>query len=157
MYNKVWEGVNCLFFVDMKAIWIMTTMHDVVNEELLTKPIEKRPGASKEVVIYNDEGNPVLPFPRVLDDYNQGMGGCDIHSHLISVYTTARVHLRVWWPLFLFLLDSAVVNSFLICRPYLDSDHRTFQREIALRLLRIPLSYGRERASRVIIIDQKPT
>ena len=63
MYNKVWEGVNCLSFVDIKAIWIMTTIHDVINEEILTKPVEKRPGASKEVVIYNDNGNTALPFP----------------------------------------------------------------------------------------------
>ena len=95
MYNKVWEGVNCLSFVDMKATWIMTTIHDVANEELLIKPIEKRPGASKEVVIYDDQGKPALPFPRVLDDYNQGMSGCDIHSHLINVYTTARTYHRV--------------------------------------------------------------
>ena len=54
MYNKVWEGVNCISFVDMKATWIMTIIHDVVNEELLTKPVEKRPGASKEIIIYDD-------------------------------------------------------------------------------------------------------
>ena len=87
--------MNCLSFVDMKATWIMTTIHDVVNEELLTKPLAKRPGALKEIIIHDDEDNLVLPFPRVLDDYNQGMGGCDIHSHLTSVYTTARTHYRI--------------------------------------------------------------
>ena len=85
------------------------------------------------------------------------MGGCDIHSHLTSVYTTARTHLRVWWLLFLFLLDSAVVNSFLICRSYTESSHRTFQRDIALRLLRVPLSYDRQRAFNVTTANQKPT
>ena len=131
----------------------MTTVHDVTNEELLIKPLEKRPGAFKEVVIYDDEGNLALPFPKILDDYNQGMGGCDIHSYLISVYTIARTHLRVWWPLFLFLLDSAVVNSFFIYRSYIESNHRTLQREIALRLLRVPLSYCRQRALNVITIN----
>ena len=73
----------------------MITIHDVVNEELLTKPMEKRPGASKEIIIYDDQGKSALPFPQVLDDYNQGIGGCDIHSHLINIYTTARTHYRI--------------------------------------------------------------
>ena len=67
----------------------------MTNEKLLIKPLEKRPGAFKEVVIYDDEGNLALPFPKVLDDYNQGISDCDIHSHLINVYTTARTHLRI--------------------------------------------------------------
>ena len=73
----------------------MTTIHDVVTEELLTKPLEKRPSALREVIIHDDEGNLALPFPQVLNDYNRGMGGCDIHSQLISVYSTVQTHLRV--------------------------------------------------------------
>ena len=41
----------------------MITIHDVINEELLIKPLEKRPDAFNEVIIYNDKGNPALPFP----------------------------------------------------------------------------------------------
>ena len=84
MYNKVWEGMNCLFIVDMKATWIMITIHDVVNQESLIKFIEKHPGANKEVVIYDDKGDLALSFPRVLNDYNQGIDGCNIHSQLTS-------------------------------------------------------------------------
>ena len=73
----------------------MITIHDVINEELLTKPMEKRPGASKEIIIYDNQGKPILSFPQILDDYNQGMGGYDIHSHLTNIYTTARTHYRV--------------------------------------------------------------
>ena len=87
--------MSCLSFVDMKAIWIMTTIHDVIHEALLTKPIKKRPGASKEVIIHDDEGNLALPFPQVLNDYNQGMGDYNVHSQLISVYTTTRIYQRV--------------------------------------------------------------
>ena len=67
----------------------------MVNEELLIKLIEKRPGVFKEIIIYDDEGNIALSFPKVLDDYNQGMGGCDIHSHLINAFITARTYWRV--------------------------------------------------------------
>ena len=95
IYNKVWEGVNYLSFVDMKATWIMITIHDVTNKKSLIKPLEKRPGALKEVVIHDDQGNLALPFPKVLDNYNKGMGGCNIHSHLINIHITARTHLRV--------------------------------------------------------------
>ena len=84
MCNKVWEGMNCLSIVDMKATLIMIIIHDVVNQESLIKFIEKRPGANKEVIIYDDKGDLALSFPRVLDDYNQGMDDCNIHSQLTS-------------------------------------------------------------------------
>ena len=51
----------------------MIIIHDVIHEVLLIKPIKKRPGTSKKVIIYDDEGNLALPFPQVLNDYNQGM------------------------------------------------------------------------------------
>ena len=73
----------------------MITIHDVIHEVFLTKPIKKRPGAFKEVIIYDDEGNLILPFPQVLNNYNQGMDGCEVHSQLINVYTTARIYQRV--------------------------------------------------------------
>ena len=73
----------------------MIIIHDVVNEELLIKSLIKRPRAFKEVIIHNDKDNLVLSFPRVLNDYNQGMGDCDIYSHLINVYITARTHYRI--------------------------------------------------------------
>ena len=74
----------------------MTIIHDMIHEELLIKPIKKRSGAFKEIIIYDDEGNQALPFPQILNDYNQGMGGCDIHSQFINVYIIARTHQRVW-------------------------------------------------------------
>ena len=95
MYNKVWEGVNYLSIMDMKAIWMMITIHDVINEELLIKPLEKRPGVSNEIIIYNDKENPVLSFPQVLNDYNKGISDYNIYSQLISVYITAQTHLRI--------------------------------------------------------------
>ena len=73
----------------------MIIIHNVINEELLTKPLIKRPKALKEIIIHDDEDNLILSFPRVLNDYNQGMGDCDIHSHLISVYITVRTHYRI--------------------------------------------------------------
>ena len=48
----------------------MIIIHDVINEELLIKPLIKRPKALKEIIIYDDKDNLVLPFPRVLDNYN---------------------------------------------------------------------------------------
>ena len=88
----MWEGVNCLSFIDIKATWIMTIIHNVINKKLFIKSIEKRPGALKEIIIYNEEENRALSFPQVLDDYNQGMSDYNIYSYLISVYITARAY-----------------------------------------------------------------
>ena len=73
----------------------MTTIHDVTNEKSLIKPLEKRPGALKEMAIHDDQGNLALPFLKVLDNYNKRMSGCDIYSYLINIYITARTHLKV--------------------------------------------------------------
>ena len=49
-----------------------------------------------------------------------------------------------------------MINSFLIYRSHTETDHRTFQRDIALRLLRIPLSYARKQLTNIITTGQRP-
>jgi len=53
-------------------------------------------------------------IPDTIEDYNQHMGGVDIADQLRSYYKTQRMERRNWLPLFYWLLDIPIVNSYLL-------------------------------------------
>lgn len=55
-----------------------------------------------------------LPIPAVIDDYNHYMGSVDVANQLSARYHTHRPTFRSWWPLFYWIIDAAVVNSYRI-------------------------------------------
>ncbi|CAH2083805.1 unnamed protein product [Euphydryas editha] len=55
-----------------------------------------------------------VPQPQVIADYNKNMGGVDLHENGIA---NCRIRVRGkkwWWPLFINLIDSVLVNSWKI-------------------------------------------
>jgi hypothetical protein len=60
------------------------------------------------------ENKPVkeLRIPCCIDDYNQYMGGVDLANQFREAYKTHKPSFRNWWPLFYWLIDVAVVNSY---------------------------------------------
>nr|CAH7734201.1 unnamed protein product [Callosobruchus chinensis] len=55
-----------------------------------------------------------IPQPKLFAEYNKHKGGVDLHDNGISNY---RIHVKGkkwWWPLFMNLIDSVVVNSWRI-------------------------------------------
>jgi hypothetical protein len=61
-----------------------------------------------------------LPIPTCIHNYNQFMGGVDIADQYRSYYTTQLVQRRNWLPIFFWILDTALVNSFIIYRDFLN-------------------------------------
>ena len=55
-----------------------------------------------------------MPIPKMIDDYNQHMGGVDIADQRRAYYNTQITSCRIWMPLFFWLLDTAIVNSYII-------------------------------------------
>jgi hypothetical protein len=53
-----------------------------------------------------------LDIPLFIDDYNYNMGGVDIANQNREVYETQRRVRRNWWPLFYWILDTAIVNAY---------------------------------------------
>jgi hypothetical protein len=85
--------------------------------------------------------------------YNQYMGGSDNHAKQNSYYLTAvHYHRRSWLPLFYFLLDAAVTNSYILYKIGVTGkkklSHVKFQEEIAQSLLRGPAAILRQRPPR---------
>jgi hypothetical protein len=66
--------------------------------------------------VFGDQARKELPIPVFIDDYNHYMGGVDIADQLRSYYSTQRISLRCWFPLFFKILDSAILNAYLLCK-----------------------------------------
>ena len=60
---------------------------------------------------------------NVAKDYNSNMNGVDLTDQLRSVYN-CRIRSRKWWvPLFFWLLETAIVNSYLCYKFYFKKLH----------------------------------
>jgi hypothetical protein len=55
-----------------------------------------------------------IPQPKVIADYNQHMGCVDLHDIGICNYRINVKGKKWWWPLFVNLIDSVIVNSWKI-------------------------------------------
>src|SRR5438045_5285703 len=80
-----------------------------------------------------------LSIPTCIYDYNQFMGGIDIADQYRSYYTTQLIAQRNWLPIFFWLLDTVLLNSFIIYREFFNSEvknscpfsHKEFNIEVA--------------------------
>jgi hypothetical protein len=56
------------------------------------------------------------------------MEGVNIADQLRSYYSTQLAVFRTWVPLFFWLLDTAIINSYLICKKLnIINDHKAFR------------------------------
>src|SRR4051812_39970006 len=55
-----------------------------------------------------------VAIPKTIDDYNHHMGGVDIANQRRSYYNTQIISHRTWMTIFFWLLDTAIINSYLI-------------------------------------------
>jgi Transposase IS4 len=157
--NTVYNSVNHVTFVDQKAVHMMTTAHDVKNDELAWRDACTRRNACLERS-RETAGRTELPYPQLSEDYNQGMNSCDVASQLWSYYSVSRYsHWRNWWPMLWLILDASIANVLYLYRlkgftePQLS--HRRLQTTIALQLLRQPAAVLRNRESDVQVYGQR--
>ena len=91
-----------------------------------------------------------LPIPSAIDDYNHHMGGVDIADQLRAKFSTQQRGFKPWRPLFYWLLDTAIINSFRLFehqrkvklgsgKDKVRSAHRAFRNALVEALLEDPL------------------
>jgi len=56
----------------------------------------------------------MIPQPNLVAEYNKFMGGVDLHDNGIANYRIKIRGKKWWWPLFINMIDSTVVNSWKI-------------------------------------------
>ena len=92
-----------------------STSYTIVKVPFLSFTQQPRCKSSYEIIR-------LLPVPGMVDDYNHFMGGVDIADQLRSGFTTQRRGVKYWRPLFHWLLDTTIINEFVLFR----SVHRAF-------------------------------
>jgi hypothetical protein len=89
----------------------------------------------------------LLPIPGMIDDYNHHIGRVDIADQLQSKFSTQQCSAKPWKPLFYWLLDTTIINAFLISenrrkaklsldkKDKIRSAHRAFREALVTALL----------------------
>lgn len=84
----------------------------------------------------------IVDIPSAIDDYNHYKGGVDIADQYREAYFTQQTSRRNWLPLFYWLLDTAIINAYLLAcsttasgRQKPPVTHTDFRLEIAFQLI----------------------
>lgn len=121
---------------DQNVVLFMTT---VSNGRKTVKRLRRRPAktatnARTSKAMFGDQARKELPIPEFINMYNHYMNEVDNADQLRCYYNTQRVHFKSWKPLWHFLLDTTIVNSYKIHRCTPDQHHYYSQREFRTRL-----------------------
>lgn len=123
--NKTLESTNCL---KKKSRGSYDFTFDKQNEVLLVRwndnsvvTVATNNGSIEPIVAakrYNrkEKKKVAITQPNVIAEYNQHMGGVDLHDNGIANYRIRVRGKKWWWPLFINMLDSVIVNSWKIYR-----------------------------------------
>ena len=123
---------------DQQIVLFMSTIHTgrKTVETLRRKPAKTSTNARTSRAPFGDLTIKKLPIPDFIDLYNHFMNDVDVADQLRYYYDTQRVHLKTWKPLWHFLLNTTIVNSYKIInitelRPYAKlrkhDSHRLFR------------------------------
>jgi Transposase IS4 len=125
----------------------LTTAYNLTDTVIRprNRPSSTSTSASITRPIFGPSPRKDLPIPVAIDAYNHYMGGVDIANQYRAAFTTLQHRSnRYWKPLFHWLLDIALVNSYLLAKAIqglviekskLRRHHRQFQEALAKALM----------------------
>ena len=99
---KSYNNILCVRWKDKKDVTMLTTMH--TNAELVDT------GKIKRCVKDGSE----VEVPRIVIDYNAGMGGVDKGDQVLSGHHIMRRYVKAYRKIFFNMLDMSIFNSFII-------------------------------------------
>lgn len=180
--NKNWglqahmivDKIMCMSWVDNNSVQLMSTNHsidDFSREYFMdarrrngippdSAKLRYLPSIAAHSTVLSGQVNTLCPFalpvPTPIHDYNLHMGGSDGNAQQRAYYTSNRRSDRYWWPLFSFLLDAAVLNTYKL--HMLDNSksdnrfsHAEFLRHIGTSLLQNPMGNTRYRKTQISV------
>jgi len=137
------DDVLCVGWQDNNLVLGLTTVHTVDRAEDEVTRWRRRPAktstnAATARKVFGDLARVELDIPVFIDDYNGNMNGVDLANQHREAYDTQRIAYRVWWPIFHWILDQAVINAYKLAKVNgtWKSDHLAFRRNLYNQLLR---------------------
>ena len=133
------DNVLAMLWIDNGPVTMLTTIHNIdskVSKER-RRPRETSTNSKKIKSVFEGAARKILLIPKIIDDYNHHMGGVDIADQLRSYYSTQLTVCRTWPPLFFWLLDTSIINSYLICKKLgITKDHKSFRMDLIRVLIK---------------------
>ena len=131
--------VNVALWSDTKVVSMLSTLHSVEGEGSWVHKMRRRPRSGPSASL-SEEPRESKEVPKIVDDCNKFMGGCDIVDQTRTYYSTKLTARRNWLPLFFWCLDSMVNNSYVIYKmngaPGALLSHRDFRLRLAVNLIK---------------------
>jgi len=131
--------------MDNGPVTMLSTIHKIDGNENRIERVRRRPrvtstNATKVREIFGNASKKSLPIPIVIDDYNHFMGRVDIADQLRGYYATQLTVRRTWMPLFFWLLDTVIINSYLILKKSgINISHKDFRIQLVWDLIKAGL------------------
>lgn len=131
------DDVLAVLWMDNGPVTMLSTIHQIHGienriERNRRRPRETSTNATKVRSVFGNASKKTLPIPIIIDDYNHFMGGVDIADQLRGYYGTQLPVRRTWMPLFFWLLDTAIINSYLILK---QSNESINQKDFRIQLV----------------------
>ena len=144
--GAVIDGVAVLLWMDSAPVTMMSTIHPLSGEESLVSKMRKHPGNKStnaqgaNSVFLPGERQKELDIPVIVHEYNLHKVGVDVADQYRTYFDTQLISRRNWYPLFYWILETALINSLIIYRDLPDNkskhiDHFDFCLSIVRALL----------------------
>ncbi|CAG8698627.1 4989_t:CDS:2 [Cetraspora pellucida] len=133
LIGVVVDDVLSFLWIDNSPVTMLTIIYKIDGQDSKIKKNRRKLHETSTNYknirsVFGDEVRKVIPILVAIDDYNYYMGGVDIADQLRSYYSTQLTVFRVWVPLFFWLLDTAIINSYLICKKLnIAEEHKAFR------------------------------
>ncbi|PWW76561.1 hypothetical protein C7212DRAFT_58795, partial [Tuber magnatum] len=111
------HGIGACGTEDSGSVYMLTTIHqitDYVNCERKKPRSTSANAATTRGAFGPDRGCQVFAILQVINDYTHYMNGVDRADQLHAFYPTQPKAQRNWLPLFYWLVDTSIVNSFVL-------------------------------------------
>jgi len=146
--------------MDSSTVTMMSTIHPLSGEDSLVLRMRKHPGnkstnaSGANSTFLPGECQKELDIPDIVDAYNQHKVGVEVADQYRTYFDTQLISRHNWYPLFYWILETALINSLIICQDLPANkectvDHFDFRLSIVRDLLQAGSSSAMKSSSRI--------
>ena len=135
--------------MDSSPVTMMSTIHPLSGEDSLVLRMRKHPGnkstnaSGANSIFLPGEHQKELDIPVIVDAYSQHKVGVYVADQYRTYFDTQLISRCNWYPLFYWILETALINSLIIYRDRPATKEHTVEHfDFRLSILRDLLQSG---------------